>query len=256
MDRSAAAAFGRVLGELFSEAQWQIVRPLAGGLSGSLVYVVDATGKIAGSQSRLDGQYVLKLDTGQPWNERTEVERHRAVQAQAGDFARDRVPALVATATDNKKSAVLYKIAGHSLTEMQTADGANLGHFKVISRTVATELLTRLNGQYARHHKRSVPELLKDWLGYRLDPSQAPRLHTFIDNHVGHLDLVAVADRVLANPLWLARSQALLDDHSGVSFVGWIHGDLHPGNILVHRSSGGFGSNPTRQGRGRAQLGQ
>ena len=237
LDGSTVATFGPVLRKLFSGAQWQIVQSLVGGLSGSPVYVVDATGPITGSDSPLNGQYVLKLDTERPWKEHAECDRHRAVQERATDFAHDRIPALVVTAAEGQRSATLYEIAGHSLTDMRTAYGANLQHFRVICRTVSMELLTRLNPEYTLRHKRSVPELLEDWLGYRLRPNEAPRLHKFVDSNFGDQNIIAVTDRVLANPLWLARAPSLREDKSGVNFVGWIHGDLHPGNILIHRSS-------------------
>ena len=241
IDHCTAATFGPVLARLFAQAHWRVVKDLVGGRSGSPVYVVDATGKVTGSDSPLDGQYVLKLDRRSPWHERTERDRHRLVEERAADFARAHIPRLVATATDGDTYATLYEIAGHSLADIQTADAAGLQQLKTTCRTVTSELLTSLNSHYARRYKQSVPTLLEDWLGYRLRADEAPRLHKFVAGQFGNVNVIAVADRVLANPLWLARCEALRQDESDVNFVGWIHGDLHLRNILINRSRGRCG---------------
>jgi serine/threonine protein kinase len=215
-------------------AKYAILKILDGGRTSASVSVVD----IVSTKPRgLSGQFVLKIQSkADLWDEEIEYERHTNALNWSPIFGDKHIPKLVHHAEDDKYIAILYEIAGHSLSAVVTADSVEAGSLERYGRLVSRTLLTDLNRQYTVDLGASAKSTLESWLGYRLDPSQAASLHSFVERELATDGVAILAGRILANPLWFCTSD-VARGMDGVQFSGIIHGDLHPGNIMVDRQS-------------------
>lgn len=78
--------------------------------------------------------------------------------------------------------------------------------------------------------------ILKEWLGYRLDPDKGRTLHDFVKSEFGSAREIVCAHESIVNPLWLCTASPAIDEFPDVSLRGLLHGDLHAGNVLTHRA--------------------
>ncbi|RCW19814.1 phosphotransferase family enzyme [Ciceribacter lividus] len=230
-------------------------RRLRQGVSGAAVVRVDirptSTGPIP------SGEYILKLTEPPTWGDQeTEDVCHKRAFAFADEFSRSHVPALAAiehiepsSASDGELeaqdaaddvsvetggSAVLFEIAGGSLERFAPMDSLGLDYAESVARSLAYEIAR--NWSAANPH-RSLPaaEVLRDWLGYRVDPEAGKGLREFVDGHLTAAASYTYGSRRLIDPL--AFYELCLSTLKTPIYVidGLCHGDLHGGNVLLHR---------------------
>ncbi|MDC0670535.1 P-loop NTPase [Nannocystis radixulma] len=212
--------------------------PMRGGFSGAAVLKVDISKAASGG---LSGQYIIKLDTPSQWEDvRPEHEGHRAAEDADPEFAREHIPKLVrmytSDAPDAPGHAMLMNIAGSSLDNYVATDSDADPRFRKIARRAVSEML-RAWVDEEPEGVASPADLLTRWVGYRLDPEKAPRLHALVADVLSdgrnHFQCRGLA---LPDPL---HFRDFLREHGPAerpAFHAFLHGDLHGGNLIAHRS--------------------
>ena len=205
------------------------------GKSGALVYAVDVTA------ADFTGQAILKLaELGDlRGDEADEATRHLLAVDANPDYAARHLPTVVHSFEHEQQLAVLSTIAARGLQysnpwahcsyDVQLSSGIDL----------AAELLESWNSGYRIADGIAAPtELLSSWLGYRLDPDEGGRIHSFLENECS-LDpeepTLLFEGHWYPNPLSFARS-VQPDELALRAVIGNVHGDLHGYNILVASS--------------------
>lgn len=217
-----------------------VQKDLVGGRSRAAVLLVDIAPppKItAAADQLLSGEFVLKLDELRVWDppERHEQQRHETARLWNPEFAERHIPRLLRHEAGDRSIALLYEIASRSLVSLVTADNIDAGALAQRCFQIGRALLADWNKGYS-HQQASAKAVLDGWLGYRLDPKKATKLHDFIAAETGGRGAFAVAGRLLVNPLWFCQSPVIASDTRHVRFAGLLHGDLHPGNLLLERT--------------------
>ncbi|MCG8370625.1 MAG: hypothetical protein MJA32_08960, partial [Proteobacteria bacterium] len=151
------------------------------GKSGAVVYAADI------SSRDFSGQAILKLDHSPDpeWQEKTEAERHQHAIELAPDYAAAHLPKILHTLHHGDGLAVLSTIAGRGLEYAKP--WAECGHDVQLSvaHELSRSLLEDWNGGYELVKGLRAPQdLLRGWLGYRLDPDES-RLYGFLKDDCG-----------------------------------------------------------------------
>lgn len=236
----ASLDIGHLTRQSFPDWKTSILKEISGGHSGAAVFLVDIVIDDASAMVATrfqSGQYILKVQEQNSWpGEVEESIRHSDAMSRNSEFAVEHIPALRYSKTIDGILFLLYEVAGQSLASFvaaDTVDAAALRHYCAI---VATDLWLQWNDTYSINADTSARASLRKWLGYRLNPTEAPQLHSFVASQCEGKSVFRMADRVLVNPLFAATSSHVDVPVAGVSFDGMIHGDLHLGNILVDRT--------------------
>jgi tetratricopeptide (TPR) repeat protein len=236
----------RAILEWMPEGRYHVIRVLAGGKSGAVVLHIDLAPRlnVGGSESPIlaSGQYILKVQEHRSWGatEPSEKERHLAAVVANSEFTDGHIPPLVRDyAVDseggNTTIALLYDIAGASLIDYQTAYLSNFDSLRQVGKQVMIDLLKDWNHRAVARHGVSAGEQLQSWLGYRLDPARAPRLHQYINKNLDGDSVFMMGHQCFVNPLWLCTAAEIIEETGNeVGLDGLIHGDFHPGNLLLH----------------------
>ena len=210
--------------------------PLQGGRSGALVLKVDVRQTQRGIIE--PGQYVLKLSKYSKWlSEAKEVEAHRRAVARNEGFAKDHITRLVQSVDLKEVNgyAMLFEIAGASLDTYIPTNDRESPYFISACEQIVSQTLSAW-GDLEPKGDKSPHEVLKDWLGYRLDPIESRAFHTFIEAEMGQDMRHTEGAEVILNPIKfyeLAKNEAW----SAFGYIdSLIHNDLHGGNILVNRN--------------------
>jgi hypothetical protein len=197
------------------------------GKSGAIVYAADI------SSRDFSGQAILKLDR----SEKTEAERHKQAVELAPAYAAAHLPKILHTLHHGDSLAVLSTIAGRGLEYAKPwAECAHDVQLKIVHE-LSRGLLDDWNSDYElAKGLRSPQDLLRGWLGYRLNPDEG-RLHSFLREDCG----IASDEKSLVSeghwyPNPLAFATAAPEEskgHKQRAVIGNIHGDLHGFNVLV-----------------------
>jgi hypothetical protein len=212
-----------------------IASPLTGGRSGSVVFSVDVRG---GTRAGIrDGNYVLKLSPPPEWaDQELETEAHLLAVDVAPEYAEKHIPKLVKSFADRegRGNAALYEIAGGSFESYAATDANEQTGFLEICEDVSREILT---AWISPNPKRDAAphEILEEWLGYRLNPTQAPDLFNFVSNTIRAENAWVYQGIALAHPIrfYQALRDANLSERPLLE--GLLHNDLHGGNLLYYR---------------------
>ena len=208
------------------------------GKSGALVFAADLTGK------DFAGQAILKLDrtTGTDWSQDQEFERHRRAFEVNPDYAAAHLPRIVHAVQNGNDVAILSTIAGRGLEyALPWAECAWMPQLNVAGR-LADDLLECWNEKSFLDPAMLKPrDLLRSWLGYRLDPTDGGRIHDFIASTCG-LDPLTPAlsfeGEWRPNPLAFAEQVVDIGPSTQLRAIrGNVHGDLHGFNVLVRRQA-------------------
>ena len=227
-----------------AEEKYQIaispLQELAGGWSGAVVYLV----RVAESGSGKVQHLVLKLDRKHPKASSDEASRHLAVQEKSPpEFVQRHIPELAFPPIEiDNVLVIFYSIAGQSLHHFRT-----LSKFQRQTRlmTLFSEtnhyLLDAWN-QDRRFEQFDHPnELLKRWLGFRLNPDQ--KIEAFLkDTCRIHPEIPGfiVQGMILPNPLHYARIAESWGKVRAIDgLIGMQHSDLNTNNILAKFSRQG-----------------
>ncbi len=220
-----------------------VLKEISDGESGASVLLVDfsavhdASGPNTGGELQ-PGQYILKTQPHSVWlGEKPESTRHADATDRNSHFASKHIPDLRYSASVDGWLVLVYEIAGQSLVNFVSADTVDAQSIRHFCGLVAVSLWREWNDTYSVSAGAKARDTLRGWLGYRLNPVDAAPLHSHIAKQTGSRPLFMMTDRVLVNPLWLATADCVETSAASVSFGGLIHGDLHPGNILVDRTA-------------------
>lgn len=207
--------------------------PLRGGLSGAEVLLIDVQPG-SGSSNVINGQYILKLARveSEGGEELDEASRHARVAESAKGFAKQHVPALVASHRSGEHVAILCHVAGKSLRQLQTLYKLSHKDQPAVCRHVSKDLLYEMNAEYKIDQVGLANRTLIDWLGPRLDPATTSgnRLRQVAAARCDG-DLYFTREQILVNPLSVCNHPELASKERP-RFQGLLHGDLHGDNVL------------------------
>jgi len=203
------------------------------GKSGALVYAVDITCR------DFKGQAILKLDRAPSaeWSEQDEAQRHQQASEAVPEFAAEHLPRVVHASSHAGQLGILTTIAGRGLEYAAPLLHCPYDQQLETVGQLSRELLDGWNCDYAFAKGMRWPQdLLGDWLGYRLDPTEG-RIHGFLAADCGLKAETAsfiCEGRWYPNPLGYALAPTgTAGDIQLRAAAGHSHGDLHGLNILV-----------------------
>jgi hypothetical protein len=212
------------------ESAWQVtgsievVRPLA-GKSGSTVLQVDV------ECASHKGMAILKLATE---SEAGEITKHEAAYSEGGRFAVHHLPKLVSKYSSANGLALLFKVAGKSLNQVQPF--SRLDHPQQLGAVllVFRQLLEEWHQPTARSGLVHPSELLVEWLGRKSTPGS--RVFELAEDCLAipsEETAISFLGHWLPNPVAYLQPTPWRKAESIKTLVGKVHGDLHGENLLV-----------------------
>jgi predicted ATPase len=221
-----------------AEAQHRIaispLQGLVGGWSGAMIYLV----RVASSDAKSVEHLILKLDRKKSKSASDEITRHKAVlENSPTGFPSAHIPNLAYERVESEEAlAIFYDIAGQSLHNYRTL--SSYRHQSRIEKLFAETnriLLDEWNAGLHFEQYEHPQQLLKRWLGFRLDAGQ--NIEKFVQSVCRLSPSVRgmiVRENLYPNPLWYARQPDLWGKvRPGDSIVGLQHSDLNTNNILA-----------------------
>ena len=210
------------------------LQELVRGFSGAFVFLVSV-----GTNDTNDVEHaILKLDRKSKFSKADEISRHNSVLEKSGSgFVRDHIAELVFDRLEHEGIIVIfYRIAGQSLLEyLPLSAYKQQRQLEAIFRRTDRVLLSEWNQD--RHFEQGVLpwEILKKWLGFRLDQGQKIEKY-FTDNLkvAPAVEGLLINGNVYPNPLKYARSSEEWGDVRPMDVAkGFLHRDMNTNNILV-----------------------
>ena len=223
------------------------LQELRGGQTGARLYLVSIRqeGEAPAGRSAAVEHAILKLDRGNPKARAGEMELHeQAARLAPADFTRRHMPSFplppVKTA---EASAIFYAIAGQSLHNYHALSSYAQGKQLETILSSTTRCLLREWNAEARFEQALHPQsLFPRWLSYRLNPGG--KIEQFIEetaNIPAEVQGLVIQGKVYPNPLYYAREKEAWGRARGMdALIGFQHGDLNTGNILVKFSPNGL----------------
>lgn len=217
--------------------QLYLKRILGNGRSDAMVYVADV------ACPAFTGQAILKLervlDSGQ--QEKFEGELLKQAIQDAPWFAEQHLPKIIHSFHDKDAIAILSTIAGRGLEYADSWYDVPYDLQQGITRQISRALLEDWNDDYELSPGLLNPQdLLKGWLGYRLDPNSGGRIHSFLQDRC---QISPDEPTILFNGHWYPNPLAFYDQTANVqenqvlrAVIGRSHNDLHGFNLLVRRT--------------------
>jgi hypothetical protein len=204
------------------------------GKSGALVYAVDVTGR------SFSGQAILKLDKAPDpaLGEEGETELHNRAVAANPKFAAQHLPTIVETCRHDDQIAALSTIAGRGLEYAHPWADCPYDRQLSAAKQLSRGLLEDWNADYRLATGVLRPrDMVRQWLGYRLDPAQGGRIHDFFTKHC---TIAEDAPTFTFEGSWYPNPMALVEGAQALperlqlrAVTGNVHGDLHGNNVLV-----------------------
>ncbi|MEM7090257.1 MAG: hypothetical protein AAF496_11845 [Pseudomonadota bacterium] len=216
--------------------QLYLNRILGNGRSGAMVYVADV------SCPEFTGQAILKLErvSDSGTQEKLEGDLHAQAIKDAPQFAEQHLPRIIHSLHDMEAIAILSTIAGRGLEYADSWYDVPYDLQLGVTRQISRALLEDWNDDYDLSSGLLTPQdLLKSWLGYRLDPSQGGRVHEFMRDTC---NISPQTPSILYNGHWYPNPLAFYDQSVETpqnqllrGVIGRVHNDLHGFNVLVGR---------------------
>lgn len=213
-------------------------RRLSGGKSGALVYLVDIT------TESFEGLAILKLDNApEPaLEDEHEAFLHAQAISDAPEFADRHLPRVIHATVKNEQLAILSTVAGRRLENAIPLTECSHERQTAVLKSVSSELLSDWNADYRLDQDVRPPQdLIRSWLGFRLNPEQGGGIHRFVEEVCGlpyAIPTFSCNGHWLPNPLYFAEGRANLPERLDLrSALGHCHGDFHSLNLLVDSSS-------------------
>ncbi|MEM8728730.1 MAG: hypothetical protein AAGF79_02340 [Pseudomonadota bacterium] len=212
-------------------------RLLGNGRSGAHVYVADV------SCPEFTGQAILKLDrvsdSGQ--QEKLESALHAEAIRDAPGFAERHLPRIIHSIHDADTLAILSTIAGRGLEYADAWHDISYDRQLQAIRYVARDLFEEWNHDYVLSPGLLMPQaLLKSWLGYRLDPAEGGRIHSFLQDRCGispDTPSISYDGHWYPNPLAFYDGAVEIPERLQIRAVmGRTHNDFHGFNLLIGQS--------------------
>ncbi len=210
------------------------LQQLKGGRTDAYLYLVSVSSLHSGKIQHL----ILKLDHKSKKSKMDELERHNnAVNQAPPEFAGNHLANLAFDRIEFDGSvAIFYTIAGQSLQHYQSlASYQQQNKLEEIFSKTNEVLLTKWNSAAAFEQAVHPQKVLANWLGYRLQPGG--NIEHFLED-VCHIQKntpgLLIQGNIFPNPLIYARTNELWEKVRPIdTIVGFQHGDLNIGNILV-----------------------
>ncbi|MEJ2485303.1 MAG: tetratricopeptide repeat protein [Anaerolineales bacterium] len=227
-----------------AEERYQIaiapLQELAGGWSGAIIYLV----RVASTDSGKVEHLIMKLDRKRPMSSSDEISRHQEVQQKSPpEFTSQHIPDMVYDRVEAENAlAIFYAIAGQSLHNFRTLSSyKRQNRLEILFAATNHTLLDEWNAGLKFEHISHPQELLKRWLGFRLDPGQ--KIESFLKEVCQlHPEIPGfiVQGNILPNPLRYARDPQFWGTvRPGDAIFGLQHSDLNTNNILARFSRQG-----------------
>ena len=223
-----------LLAQDMNNIQISPLQELKGGRTGACLYLVSVSSPGSNQLQHL----ILKVDHKNKKAISDELERHSIALSQApSEVARNHIANLAFKRVElNDTVAIFYAIAGESLHHYQS-----LGTLQKQSKlekifSITTELLlTEWNANLVFEQLVHPQKLLERWLGYRIKPEG--NIGKFLEEFCKipfDIPGLMIQGNILPNPLVYARENKLWNSVRPIDIiVGFQHGDLNIGNILV-----------------------
>ncbi|MHA7970193.1 tetratricopeptide repeat protein [Rhizobium sp. CAU 1783] len=203
-----------------------------GGKSGAYVWLIDI------ETSKYNGPGILKFANKELIE--TELSNH---QIASNCTPKNAIPEVVATFRNDTQSAFLMSVAGDGLLEVDTLSEIPSNKLNVSLATAAREILAVWNGTSNFEHAReSVSDVLRSLVQRQMGVSS--RIPQFMLEYAG-LPENACAFRYngqdYPNPMVFGDPRTPGGQIDLATIRGAVHGDFHPGNILLAR----YGEKPS-----------
>jgi len=207
---------------------------LVGGWSGAVVYLVSVSSNDTGRVEHC----ILKLDRKGKSAKSDEVTRHNTVMSKSTpEFARAHIAELVFDRVEHEGAiAIFYRIAGQSLLKYRPLSNyERQSQLKTIFTETNAVLLAGWNGNMSFEQAVHPQQVLKKWLGFRLDSGgnterflqETCRVNPDVTGFL-------ISGHVFPNPFLHARKPEPWGKARPIDVAsGFIHGDLNANNILV-----------------------
>ena len=210
------------------------LQELSGGRTGAYLYLVS----VSSPDFTQVQHFVLKLDHKNKKAKMDELQRHSTAVSQAPpEFARDNIANLAFDRVElNDAVAIFYNVAGQSLHHYQSlADYHQQSQLEKIFSMTNKVLLAGWNKALTFEQAVHPQELLARWLGYRLQPGG--NIEHFLEDACRipqDTTGLMIQGHIFPNPLVYARESKLWGEIRPIdTIIGFQHGDLNIGNILV-----------------------
>ncbi len=206
---------------------------LKGGQTGAVLYLVS----VSLADPLQVEHFILKLDRVHQKAKMDEIKRHQLARSQAPfDFAQRHMADVAFEVKKEGKIAIFYTIAGQSLHHFRPlAAYERQSQLEIIFRATNDYLLNKWNAGLTIEQAVHPQSLLDRWLGYRLKPEG--NLRRFLEDiyNVPHdMEGLLIQGEVFPNPLTFGQTADLWGQIRPIDImIGFQHGDLNIGNILV-----------------------
>jgi predicted ATPase len=209
------------------------LQELKGGRTGAFLYLVSIT---TGDLHKVE-HLVVKFDHVSDKTKQSEVGRHRLALSQApAIFAKQNMAELAYEVEQEGAIALFYTVAGQSLQRFRTlASLERQSRLEVLLSATNDYLLKEWNADASFEQALHPKKLLERWLGYRLNPDGyiASLLRdTFLLDP--SIEGFVIQGQIYPNPLSFGLNIDHWKDSRAIdALIGFQHGDLNIGNILV-----------------------
>lgn len=223
---------------LLAQEKFQIeivpLQELKGGKTGAYLFL----GSVSMLQSGKVQHLILKLDHKNKNSKMDELERHSAAFQQAPpEFARNHIADVAFERIEMDETiAIFYSIAGQSLLKYKSLATyqQQIKLERIFDRT--NDLLLKEWNKHTIFEKAVHPQqIISNWLGYRLQPGG--NIEQFIEDICNVSKDTAgfiIQGEIFPNPLVYSRQAEMWNKARPIDIiVGFQHGDLNIGNILV-----------------------
>jgi hypothetical protein len=199
------------------------------GKSGAYVYLVHVT------LPSYCGHAIAKFEK-RVWRDiPSEADKLALALQRSGKYGEVHFPKIIESYADEDNSFSLFSVAGDGLEYIYPLAAVDGNSMPVVA-AAATLLTSWINlGHTRRGAPLTAPDLLNEWLGYRLQPKEGGRVHGFFEScGISAVDKgVLLAGEIFPNPLWFCESTAQPSDLYIID--GPQHCDCHGNNILVQQ---------------------
>ncbi len=207
---------------------------LSGGRTGAYLYLVS----VSSAETAQVKHLVLKLDHKNKKSKLDEIQRHSTAVSQAPpEFANKHLADLAFDRIElNEAVAIFYEIAGQSLHHYKSlADYQEQSNLEKMFSMTNEVLLAQWNRELTFEQAIHPQALLARWLGYRLRPGG--NIEHFLEDACRipqKTTGLLIQGHIFPNPLIFARESEIWSGIRPIDIiVGFQHGDLNIGNILV-----------------------
>ena len=223
----------RLCGEWALRGNLHLIRELKGGKSGAYVFACDLTGPEFNPP--FSGEAILKIARhSSDWSDAGEAERHAEAWISTPEFALKHLPRLITSIRLDDWDITLTSLVGGGLQNSQPWVLAPFSAQYPGLQRIGEDVLSKWNYDYTIDSSvRSIQDLLKGWLGYRLDKLDG-NIASFLEEACKispNAEAIVLGGAILPNPYAFA-----LRDAKNLPFCparGRLHGDFHGENILL-----------------------